>query len=231
MGKFSHRSNELELMDHPIEDKAEIFQNFKEIVLINTYLGGPVHSYKAIRALVQPGTALNVADIGSGAGDFLAYLHDRIPNLNLVGVDMMSEAHEYARVAFPDIDDWASLVETDFQSWFDDGHRPDVIHAALFCHHLNDDQFIEFVQRSKKQAKKAVIINDLHRHPFAYYSIKWLCAIFSKSRYTKNDAPLSVLRGFSLQELRKLLDKAGVMNYRIEWKWAFRYIIIIPGEG
>ena len=68
--------------------------------------------------------------------------------------------------------------------------------------------------------------NDLHRNQFAYYSIKFLTAIFSKSYLVKNDAPSSVKRGFKKRELITLLEKAGYKNYSVKWSWAFRYIII-----
>jgi len=222
-------------MDYPIEDKAEIFQNFKELVFINTYLGGPIHSLNAIRKLSGGQHALSVADIGSGAGDFLNYLHQhsaKLPNdLSLAGIDMMTEAHQFARTCFQGIESYSELVELDYRQWFKDGHFPDIIHASLFCHHLTDDQLVEFFQLSVKQARRAVVVNDLHRHPLAYHSIKWLCAAFSKSRFTQNDAPLSVLRGFSRKELEVILERAGIKHYEIKWKWAFRFIIVIPANA
>jgi len=42
----------------------------------------------------------------------------------------------------------------------------------------------------------------------------------------KNDAPLSVKRGFKKNELIALLEKAGFKNYTVQWSWAFRFIII-----
>jgi hypothetical protein len=92
---------------------------------------------------------------------------------------------------------------------------------------LTQAQLIEFFQIASKNCRVAVVVNDLHRHPVAYYSIKWLTQLFSKSRFTKNDAPLSVLRGFSRKELEAALSEAGISNYKIQWKWAFRFIITI----
>jgi D-alanyl-D-alanine dipeptidase len=42
----------------------------------------------------------------------------------------------------------------------------------------------------------------------------------------KNDAPLSVKRGFRKSELVSLLEKAGFKNYSVKWSWAFRYRIV-----
>jgi hypothetical protein len=51
--------------------------------------------------------------------------------------------------------------------------------------------------------------------------------LFSKSYLVKNDAPLSVLRGFSRNEWKILMEKAGIKNYKIKWKWAFRWLILV----
>jgi hypothetical protein len=42
----------------------------------------------------------------------------------------------------------------------------------------------------------------------------------------KNDAPLSVLRGFHRSELADLQKALGSGAISIQWKWAFRWLII-----
>jgi hypothetical protein len=56
-----------------------------------------------------------------------------------------------------------------------------------------------------------------------------LTRLFSKSYLVKNDAPLSVLRGFTKKEWLKYLKKAGATHYAVKWKWAFRHQIIVYG--
>jgi hypothetical protein len=43
----------------------------------------------------------------------------------------------------------------------------------------------------------------------------------------KNDAPLSVLRAFSRDDLNTILTNAGIKNYQIRWRWAFRWQVIV----
>lgn len=69
-------------------------------------------------------------------------------------------------------------------------------------------------------------INDLQRNWFAYHSIKIITRFFSSSYLVKNDAPLSVARGFHKDEWLQVFQKAGIKNFNVEWKWAFRYLII-----
>ena len=85
---------------------------------------------------------------------------------------------------------------------------------------------IEILKWMKTQSKIGFFINDLHRHMLAYFSIKMLTALFSKSYLVKNDAPLSVRRGFRKNEIKFYLSAAGNAAYSIEWKWAFRWLII-----
>jgi 2-polyprenyl-3-methyl-5-hydroxy-6-metoxy-1,4-benzoquinol methylase len=231
MPDFKKRSSELELMDYPIEDKSDIFKNFKELVFINRYLGGAIHSYRNIRHLCEKLESPTIVDIGFGAGDLLNYLHEKRKYLpsktKFIGVDLMPEAKEFADKHYQFKAKQIELVLQDYRAWLEKGERPDIIHASLFCHHLTSDQLIEFLQVASKNAKTGVVINDLQRHALAYYSIKWLTAMFSKSRFTKNDAPLSVLRGFRKKELVELLNQAGISDFDIRWKWAFRYLITI----
>ena len=78
----------------------------------------------------------------------------------------------------------------------------------------------------KENCKTGFFINDLQRHPLAYYSIKWITKLFSRSYLVKNDAPLSVARAFEKKEWEQIFLKAGIKNYSIRWKWAFRYLIV-----
>lgn len=70
-------------------------------------------------------------------------------------------------------------------------------------------------------------MNDIHRHPLAYHSIKLLTDLFSQSAMVKFDAPLSVLRAFSKNELNDILQRAGITDFSLNWKWAFRWQLII----
>jgi hypothetical protein len=78
-----------------------------------------------------------------------------------------------------------------------------------------------------RQAGIAVIINDLHRHWLAYHSIKLLTRFFSDSYLVKNDAPLSVWRAFQRNELKRLVEEAGIDRYSLRWMWAFRWQLLL----
>lgn len=232
MPNFKQRSNKLELMDMPIHNQDALLKNLKELVLINTLTGGPSLVFNKIKTIALQNTeALHVVDIGFGAGDLLHYLEKNkksiSSNLRLTGVDIMPETRTFVQLIFPELVNKVAIQICDFKDWFASGNTADIITANLFCHHLTNEQLVDFLVNAHKHAQKAIIINDLYRHPVAYWGIKIPTFLFAKSYYTKHDAPLSVLRGFKRKEWESLLQQAGIKNYSIEWKWAFRYLITI----
>ncbi|MBL7875144.1 MAG: SAM-dependent methyltransferase, partial [Cyclobacteriaceae bacterium] len=96
---------------------------------------------------------------------------------------------------------------------------------------FSEAELVLLFSQLKQQTTAAIIINDIHRHPLAFYSIKLLTQLFSKSAMVKFDAPLSVLRAFTKTELQIILQKAIINNYKIVWKWAFRWQLTIRTQS
>ncbi|CAN5427817.1 class I SAM-dependent methyltransferase [soil metagenome] len=230
MSKFSQRSYELELLDAPNIPKELLFQNLRELDVVNRLLGGHAITLSGIKKLVvNKNKIYHIIDIGCGGGDAMIQIAkwSKANNykVKLIGVDMNSDCIAYVKNAckgFPEIDG----VIMDYRDYLKTNTDVDIVHCSLFCHHLKDDELIELFQYMNKYALVGFVINDLQRHWFAYYSIKFLTRLLNGSTLVKNDAPLSVLRGFRKEELEKLLDKSGVTDYSVSWKWAFRYLTI-----
>ena len=214
------KSYQKELLDADEIPEKDLILNLKELKFINTYLGGHAVIEKGLKLFGR--TALNILEIGSGGGDNLIFLKNKFQNNQYAGLDIKEVCIKYAAAQDPSID-W---ILADYKE-----HKPkktyDIIFNSLFCHHFNDDELVKMLQWMKKNAKLGFFIGDLHRHWLAYYSIKLLTTFFSSSYLVKNDAPLSVKRGFTRNEWKLLLKKAGIENYKIKWCWAFRYLIIV----
>jgi 2-polyprenyl-3-methyl-5-hydroxy-6-metoxy-1,4-benzoquinol methylase len=170
-----------------------------------------------------------VLEIGCGGGDNLLYLANWAAQNNyqiqFTGVDLKKECIDYALSqcgAFSNI----NYIHSDYRDLTHSPTSYDIIFSSLFCHHFTDNELKEIVEFKKQKSKLGYFINDLHRHPVAYYSIQFLTCLFSKSPLVKNDAPLSVLRGFKLKELRQICGKVVHIN----WKWAFRWLVIYKHE-
>ena len=78
------------------------------------------------------------------------------------------------------------------------------------------------------QDKKAVfIINDLQRNPLAFHLFKLVGVVFRFSNMAKIDGSISIKRAFTKTDWERILASFPSANYSIEWKWAFRYLVVL----
>ncbi|HSI90539.1 MAG TPA: methyltransferase domain-containing protein [Adhaeribacter sp.] len=231
---FKERSQETELMDDLDLVGEDLKKNLDELEFINYWLGGHKVVTSALNQLLPRLRQLNrpvtIADMGCGGGDTLRqvakWARKKGLEVNLTGIDANAFMLQYARSRnqdFPEI----NLQQHNIFSEAFKQQRYDVLICSLFCHHFSDQSLTGMLRQLYRQANVAVVVNDLHRHPLAYYSIKGLTQLFSGSYLVKNDAPLSVLRAFRRPELEKILAAAGIENYQLNWFWAFRWRVLL----
>ncbi len=224
---YSKRSFNKELLDGdniPFEDIAE---NMKELNFINSHLGGHSITINGFKQLVGNKKSISICEIGCGGGDNLnaleVFCNRNKIDTTFIGVDINADCIEYAKEKTRVNN--VNFIVSDYRFVNFGNNKPDIIFSSLFCHHFTNEELVRMMQWMQQNSSTGFFINDLQRHPLAYNSIKYLTKFFSRSYLVKNDAPLSVLRGFKKNELESVLKKAGIINYKIEWKWAFRYLI------
>lgn len=233
MPVFTHRSYEKELMDDFEGSGTTMDQTLRELEVINHRLGGNYVTINGLKKIIKqqgrPNQPVKIADLGCGGGDMLMLMakwgrKHNIP-LRLTGIDANPNIVEYARnntSAFPEINyQSVNIFSEAFQTL-----EFDIMQCSLFTHHFTDEELVRLFSIMKSKSRLGFIINDIHRHWLAYYSIKLLTSWFSRSVMVRNDAPVSVLRAFTRQELESLLQQAGVSRFSIRWMWAFRWQVI-----
>jgi len=231
MADLSIRSTLPEKMDDPAAPQKDVRQALRELEVINQWLGGYNVILDALDKISAHKKQLTIMDLGCGGGDVLraiaAWAKKKKLDVNLIGVDwnplMTAYAQEQSK-AFPNISFRTLSVWDDALM----SEKADVTMNSLFCHHFDDKELIKLMERMYTLSNHAVIVNDIHRHWFAYHSIKWITAAFSRTYLVKYDAPLSVARSLKRNEWERVLQTAGIKDYSISWKWAWRWQIIIP---
>lgn len=237
VGKFRKRSSRKEIMDDLDGAGPDWQQALRELKVINKLLGGNSLTIKGIaHFLQQPGREehkpqrLHIADIGCGGGDMLLVIarwgRRHKLRLRLLGVDANPHIIEYARkntAGYPEIEYLrADIFSEDFKA-----REFDVVCCTLFTHHFTDEQLVRLLSSLHRQVRLGVVINDLHRHPLAYYSIKAITRLVSRSHMVKHDAPVSVLRAFSRKDWEHILQRAGISHFSLRWRWAFRWMLLL----
>lgn len=229
MSRFLQRSPKTELLDAADIPFADIQQNMLELDKINHLLGGHRITVKGFKSLIPTNsTAISICEIGCGGGDNLKVIYDyctkRNIQVSLIGIDIKETCIGFAvenNTGLP-----CRWICSDYELVNFENNPPDIIFSSLFCHHFGNQSLTTMLQWMQQNGRIGFFINDLHRHPLAYYSIKWLTRLFSKSYLVKNDAPISVERGFIKKEWENLCALAGIKPVSIQWQWAFRHLIV-----
>ncbi|SNS95252.1 Methyltransferase domain-containing protein [Ekhidna lutea] len=225
---LKYRSDQFEIMDDLTVSGEVVNQTLRELNTINKRLGGNKISVSAFKKLAKSNNII-LADLGCGGGDIMeemaSWSRKKGLKASFLGIDANPHIVEYAQEntsRYPEISYRAiNIFSDEFKEL-----KFDIIHCCLFIHHFTTDELIDLFKQFKKQARIGVIINDLHRHPLAYWSISLLTSLFSKSIMVKNDAAISVSRGFKKEELLHILREAGINEFQLIWKWAFRWKLI-----
>ena len=229
---FKNRSTQKELLDQEEIPSKDLYQNLKELDFINHWLGGYNISFSALKKILKRAGSYTLVDIGCGGGDTLKRISQwnkkKGFDLDLYGIDLKPVCITYANEHLKD--ESVTFICDDYRNVFSHIKSVDIIHACLFCHHLSEQQLVGLVQFALEN-KTILVINDLERNPFAYYSIRILTRLFSSSYLVKNDAPLSVLRGFKKRDWQVILEKSGAQKYSVHNKWAFRHEVIVYGNN
>ncbi len=219
------RSFEKELLDlgPPHYTDKEYEACLDQLGRVGTFLGAQEATFKAFHPF-KPQTIL---DVGCGGGYFAFELAKKFPQAKVVGVDISANAITHAQKRL----EKQSFVLKNIS--FKEGSflkEPfDVVTATLVCHHLNDEEMVEFIKTAYQTAKKGVIINDLHRHPLAYMAFGLIAYPLFQNRLIFHDGLLSIKRSFKKEELFQYLKAAGIPLERcsIKWHFPFRWVISI----
>lgn len=219
--RFARRSSEKELMDGTDYSPEEFSANMADVRKINRHLGGiralTKHLFPMLdtvaRIKLRNRQTVRLLDVGTGSADIpIAIVRwARRCHLPLEFVvtdlkdDSLREAEKQTR-GYREI----RVMKADALNLPFPDNSFDFVLASLLLHHLDDQQAVRLLTECARVACGAFIINDLRRHAVAYYSIKALTGLFTSNRLSKNDAAVSVLRGFTECELKAVMQKAGL---------------------
>ena len=205
-----------ELLDGPLDDRAVIIGNLRDLARVNRRLGGARLTADAIEALA-PGTApISVLDVGTGGADIPLTLIERGRAqhrlITVTGIDKRPEVLAAAALADRRITATGELAlrvgDARSLPYPDDAF--DIVHASLLLHHLEPAVARAVLAEMARVARLGVVINDLVRGRRAWLGAWLLTHAITRNRFTRHDAPLSVRRAYTVDEMTALLATAGL---------------------
>lgn len=219
----------VELLDRPGVPRTELAENLADIARLNRL--GPTRALLAHLAPVfarHRGPApLRVLDLGTGGGDVPAavvrWARARGRRVSVLALDLQPEVLACAGAAARDLPE-VRLVAGDALQPPVRRDGVDVALCSLTLHHLPEAAVVRLLRLMADVARLGFVVSDLRRSRLAYAAAWLTTRLISKSRLTRHDGPLSVLRAYTREELARLAGAAGLPGVRWHEPPCFRVI-------
>lgn len=219
-----------ELLDQPDADPQLVRRNLVDIAKANRWLGGRRALSLGLRQSlrdVPKGTRLTLLDIGTGSGDLPGHCRtwSRTRGLSIrsVGLERIPAA---ARVAA----EGGLATFVGCASAFPIRSKSvDIVLVSQVVHHFNRDAGVELLRRCDRFARRAVIMVELLRSRMAAAAYQVASRVLGFAPVTIDDGLTSIRRGLTADEVRAMLNQAGVSGtvtrvapYRLIATWTPR---------
>ncbi len=214
-----------ELMDADDLDPATYAAVVGDLARVNTVTMAARPTLAFLDRL-KTGKRLRLLDVGFGDGDMLRriarWAAKRGVEAELVGVDLnprsapAAAAHTPAGLPIRYVTgDYADLA---VQGW-------DAIVSSLVAHHMTRTQLVAFLRFMEAEARAGWLVNDLHRHGFAYTGFPLLARIARWHPIVRHDGTLSIARSYRPDEWPPILAEAGITDARVFRAFPFRLCV------
>lgn len=209
------RSLEPERLDveNPRRDLVE--GSYRFLSFVNRRLGGVRATriaFQEFSARWAPGERIRILDVASGTGDIPRALERWDARLECTSLDVRADPLGSVRVR-------GDALRLPFR----DGSFDYVI-TSLFLHHLTDEAAATALGEFDRVARRGLVMNDLLRRRRLYWWTRFF-TLFG-NEIVRYDGPLSVLKSFTVEELRRLAAPWPYLKTRV----CFGHRVIVYGE-
>jgi ubiquinone/menaquinone biosynthesis C-methylase UbiE len=226
------RSQQPEWLDADDIPAQDLQRNLDDLRWLNRYLGSHWLLCTALqRVWRQMGSPrhLRVLDVGTGAGDIPAVMtrwgERRGVSIAVVAVDSHRGVLQYirsVRALPPSI----TCLQADGLCLPFRARTFDVVLCSTMLHHLDCQQGVALLQSMAAVARYGVVVTDLVRSRLSYYAARLILALMACHEVTRHDGPLSVLRAYSVGEVREMARLAGLTPVRVSTALGYRFVLV-----
>ncbi|MDQ6781198.1 MAG: methyltransferase domain-containing protein [Candidatus Eremiobacteraeota bacterium] len=212
--------------DQGLGSVEEWRSSLRDLDRVNRFLGGWTSLFDAVGRL--PELPRRLLDVGTGDGalpeQLLGYLAQRGVNASCVALDRSERILSIARERLRDRHD-ISLVLGDARRLPFGMACFDLATLNLSLHHFEPAEAVA-VLRELARVARHVIVNDLRRSRLAWAFARTVFPLFTRNRFTRNDAPLSVLRSYLPHEAAELARQAGWQRLEVRKHRGYRMTLV-----
>jgi ubiquinone/menaquinone biosynthesis C-methylase UbiE len=238
------RIYEEEMLDAGEGTDRDVAHSLSDLRRINRFLGGRKVILRALSSCLRDVSLdgsldaslkkVSLLDVGTGSADIPmavgADCQKRGLESFIAAVDISERNLRVSRSRL-NVSADIHLVQADSLKLPFASRSFDFVTASLFLHHFRDEDVVRLLADFGRIAKRAVIINDLVRNLVPYYFTRISGPLLAWSFLTRNDAPVSVLRGFTPDEMKELARRAGLSNVRMKRSFPYRLSLVADVRG
>ena len=226
------RSQQPEWLDANDIPAQDLQRNLDDLRWLNRYLGSSWLLCTALqRVWRQMGSPrhLRVLDVGTGAGDIPAVLtrwgERRGVYIAVMAIDSHPGVLQYMR-SVQSLPQSITCLQADGLCLPFRARTFDVVLCSTMLHHLDWQQGIALLQSMAAVARYGVVVTDLVRSRLYYYAARLMLALMACHEVTRHDGPLSVLRAYSVGEVREMARLAGLMPVCVSTTLGYRFVLV-----
>jgi SAM-dependent methyltransferase len=207
-----------ELLDAGVPE-PEALKSLADLRFVNRVLGNFGTLRRTVRELIAGTSRPLLLDVGCGSADVPARLAAELPGLRATGVDLKPLHLRGAAAGVRRVVADARALPFAAKSF-------DVVTASLFLHHFDAPEAVVVVRELLRLCRVAVVVNDLRRAlvPYAFGSATF--RLLFRSSVSVDDGLLSIRKGFTADELKGLIVRAGASRVTLRRSFPYRLLAV-----
>jgi SAM-dependent methyltransferase len=215
------RTRGIEILDDPNVDPEIVTRSLADVVRSNSLFGGMSSAIDELKeALKDLPAAATLLDVGTGLGDIPCRAREVARKL---GVDLttmgLDSALELARASRPVLT--LAVCGDALRLPFAD-HSVDIVMCSQVLHHFAGADALQLLREMNRVARVRVIVSDLRRSWIAAAGL-WLASFPLRFHaVSRHDGVVSVMRGFTPEELVDTVREAVARKTVVHRRRAFR---------
>ena len=228
------RQRGTEILDDPGEDPALALRSLRDVALANRLFGGrravlaqvrrvlpALRDGLEARAVPRPVLLL---DIGTGLGDIPRAAQrmaaGTLRPLTTIGIELVPALAHAARASC------THAVAADAMALPFADDSIDIVTCSQVLHHFDGRDADRLLQECTRVARSAVIIGDLRRSWIAVAGLWAASFLLGFHPVSRHDGIVSILRGFTRDELQALVERATGCSVRAQRAPGFRVVAV-----
>jgi ubiquinone/menaquinone biosynthesis C-methylase UbiE len=222
------RVNTPEILDSDDCSPQEVETSLRDLSRINRWFGGVATTQKLIErvAAATGQKCFSLLEVAAGFGEVPKVAGERLgPKGIRLDVTLLDRRHSHLLPGNRSV--VADALALPFP-----GNSFDLVSSSLFTHHLEPTELISFVNEALRVSRRAVLINDLIRHPL-HLALVYAGFPLMRSHVSRVDGVASVRRAYTPEEMRAMLSDEVLATQPIEISrhYLFRMGVIVWNEA